>query len=666
MDALATFVATIAAEFHFLRPHWLYALIPACVGCIWLLHRQKQAGSWDQVISPQLLPFLLDSVPVKQRRLLPFLALSGWILTCLAMAGPTWERTPLPVHKQENALVILFDLSPSMLAQDLKPNRLTRARLKLIDLLKLREEGTTALIAYSGESFVVSPLTDDADTVAALIPALDPYIMPSHGSLVESAIEQAVELVLNAGLVQGNFLLVTDGVSASAQTTLNQTIKEHGDFKLSILGIGTKDGAPIPLGNGGFAKDKGGSIVIPKLDIHRLQKLANLNGGHFTQLTTDDADIQYLTEPFNIESDSPSKQLERTFDSWSDQGYWMIFPALILLLLAFRRGLLACLVMAPMLSIPQPSHALSWEDLWSRSDQQAAQAMSKGDSETAQQQFKDPNWKAAAAYRNGDFDKAAELYSDSNNNKNSESQNQANHYNQGNALAKNGKLEEAIKSYEKALTQNPDNEDAQFNKDLIEKLLQQQQQQQQQDGDSSNQDQQQDDQNSQQSEGDQSQGDQSQSEQNQEGQNQQNESQKNDSQQNESQEENSQDSQSPQDSSNEDSDTESSKNKQESEQENTPTEEPKSAEGSESDENSDSAEGSDSAKGSNHAKGSPEELSTEQMSEEEKQAMEQWLRKIPDDPGGLLREKFRYEAKKRTYERRRGINQPPKQDEERW
>ena len=656
MDAVATFLTTLLAEFHFLRPHWLYALIPACIGCVWLLYRQKQAGSWDQVISPQLLPFLLDSVPVKQRRLLPFLALFGWILACLAMAGPTWERTPLPVHKQENALVILFDLSPSMLAQDLKPNRLTRARLKLIDLLKLREEGTTALIAYSGESFVVSPLTDDADTVAALIPALDPYVMPSHGSLVESAIEQAVELVLNAGLVQGNFLLVTDGVSASAQTRLNQTIKEHGDFKLSILGIGTKDGAPIPLGNGGFAKDKNGSIVIPKLDIHSLQKLANLNGGHFTQLTADDADIQYLAEPFNIESDSPSKQLERTFDSWSDQGYWMIFPVLILLLLAFRRGVLACLVIAPMLSIPQPSHALSWEDLWSRSDQQASQAMSEGDTETAQQQFKDPNWKAAAAYRNGDFDTAVELYSDNANNPNNRNENQTNHYNQGNALAKSGKLEEAIESYEKALTQNPDNEDAQFNKDLIEKLLQQQQQQQQ-DGDSSNQDQQQDGQNGQQSEGDQSQGDQSQGDQNQEGQNQQNDSQENDSQQNESQEENSQ---SSQDSSDEASDTESSKNKQDSEQEDTPTEEPKSAEGSKPNDDSDSTESPDPSQGS------PQELSTEQMSEEEKQAMEQWLRKIPDDPGGLLREKFRYEAKKRTYERRRGINQPPKQDEERW
>lgn len=646
-------IATLLAEFHFLRPHWLYALIPACIGCIWLLYRQKQAGSWDQVISPQLLPFLLDSVPVKQRRVLPFLALIGWILSCFAMSGPTWERTPLPVHKQENALVILFDLSPSMLAQDLKPNRLTRARLKLIDLLKLRKEGTTALVAYSGESFVVSPLTDDADTVAALVPALDPYIMPSHGSQIESAIEQAVELVLNAGLIQGNFLLVTDGVSPSAQSTLNQTIKEHGDFKLSILGIGTEGGAPIPLGNGGFAKDKSGSIVIPKLNIHSLKKLANLNGGHFTQLTPDDADIQYLTEPFNIERDSPSKQLERTFDSWSDQGYWMIFPVLILLLLAFRRGLLACLFIAPMLSIPQPSHALSWEDLWSRSDQQAAQAMNEGDTETAQQQFKDPDWKAAAAYRNGDFDTAAELYSHSDSD--SEDENQTNHYNQGNALAKSGKLEEAIKSYEKALTQNPDNEDAQLNKDLIEKLLQQQQ-----DSDSSNQDQQdsqqQNDQNGQQSEGDQSQGDQSQTEKNQEGQNQQTQDQENDSQQENSQ-----------DSSEKTSDTKSSENNQaEPSQEQEQKKEGASDKDSNSAEDSDPTEDSQSADGSLSAEGSPEELSTEQMSEEEKQAMEQWLRKIPDDPGGLLREKFRYEAKKRTYERRRGINQPPKQDEERW
>lgn len=637
--------STMIAEFHFLRPEWLFALIPAFIGGIWLFYRQKRTGNWDQVISPQLLPFLLDSMPAKQQRGLPLLAMIGWALTSFAMAGPTWEHTPLPVHKQENALVIIFDLSPSMMVQDLKPNRLTRARLKIIDLLQQRQEGTTGLVAYAGDSFIVSPLTDDADTVAALIPALDPNIMPSHGSQVETAIEQAIELVLNANLVQGNFLLVTDGVSASAQTQLNKTIKEHGDFGLSILGIGTEGGAPIPLGNGGFAKDKNGSIVIPRLDIHNLQKLANLNGGRFTQLTADDTDLHYLAEQFNAGTDSPSKQLERTFDSWDDQGYWAIFPALFILLLAFRRGLLACLLIAPMLSMPQTSYAFGWDDLWATNNQQAARAMNEGDTATAQQLFKDPSWKAAAAYRNDDFETAEQLYGNTTDNIDNNTR-APSHYNQANALAKSGKLEKAIKYYNEALTTNPDNEDAQFNKELVDKLLEQQQQQQQ-NGDSLDQQEKQDQQqDGQQSEGDDSQGDQSQDSPSQ------NESPQNSQSQNkESQEENSQDTKSQENSS--EDDAEQQAQPQESDQ-------PQPAENSEQNPQQNTEKPS-SAEGP-----LTEKNQSKKMTEEEKQAMEQWLRKIPDDPGGLLREKFRYEAKKRTYERRRGINQPSDQSEERW
>ena len=655
MDALVMGIPIMIAEFHFLRPEWLFALIPAFVGGLWLFYRQKQTGNWDQVISPQLLPFLLDSIPAKQQRALPVLAMIGWVLASLAMAGPTWERTPLPVHKQENALVVIFDLSPSMMVQDLKPNRLTRARLKIIDLLQQRQEGTTGLVAYAGDSFIVSPLTDDADTVAALIPALDPNIMPSHGSQVETAIEQAIELVLNANLVQGNFLLVTDGLSASAQTQLNKTIKEHGDFGLSILGIGTEDGAPIPLGNGGFAKDKSGSIVIPRLDIHNLQKLANLNGGRFTQLTADDADIHYLAEQFNTGTDSPSKQLERTFDSWNDQGYWLIFPVLFILLLAFRRGLLACLLIAPMLSMPQTSYAFGWDDLWATNDQRAAKAMNEGDTATAQQLFKEPNWKAAAAYRNGDFETAEQLYGNTTGNIDNNTQ-ALSHYNQANTLAKSGKLKEAIKHYDEALTKNPDNEDAQFNKKLVDKLLEQQQQQQQQNGDSSDQQENQSDQQDKQQDGQQSEGDDSQGDQSQDNQSQNEPSQNNQSQNKESQEENSQDTNSqetkPQENSSEDN-AEQQAQQQESDQ-------PQPAENQEQNPQQNTEEPS-SAEGS-----IAENTQAQEMTEEEKQAMEQWLRKIPDDPGGLLREKFRYEAKKRTYERRRGINQSSGQSEERW
>lgn len=638
---------TTLSEFHFLRPLWLLALLPALLACGWLYHHQQRSGSWEQVISADLLPLLLDHIPVKQRRGLPLAALIGWLLGSLAMAGPTWEQTPLPVHKQESALVILFDLSPSMLAQDLKPNRLTRARLKLIDLLQQRQEGTTALVAYAGEAFVVSPLTDDADTLAALIPALDPNIMPSRGSNIEAAVEQSIELIFNAGLTQGDLLLLTDNIPLSARDNLSETIRNMGDFRLSILGVGTEDGAPIPLGNQGFAKDSNGSIVIPRLDIASLKKLSRRHGGRYSNLTADDADIKHLSEGFSIEPGAPGKQLERTFDTWKDQGYWVVLPLLIILLLAFRRGLLACLLIAPLLYTPQTVHAFGWEDLWSTPDQQAANALSKGDTETAQERFNAPQWKASAAYRNKDFETAEQLY----NNHSVDG-----HYNRGNALAKAGKLEEAIESYQQALSLSPEDDDTQFNKTLVEQLLQQQQQQQQDSKQKSDQNSENND--SSQDKQDQQQGD----SQNNEQQDQSSDADSNPSESNESESQQSKNNQDgEQDDSPDDNEQQQSSADESQNQDEQSTDSP-----SEQDENQQGEPQQMGDKEQSADQGKPTNTESQQMTDEEKQAMEQWLRRIPDDPGGLLREKFRYESKKRKYEQRRGINTASDHDEERW
>ncbi len=625
------------SEFHFLRPLWLFAMLPALAACGWLYRNQNRTGSWEHVISPALLPLLLDRIPVKQRRSLVVVALMGWLLATLGMAGPTWERTPLPVHKQESALVILFDLSPSMLAQDLKPNRLTLARLKLIDLLQHRKEGTTALVAYAGGAFTVSPLTEDADTVAALIPALDPNIMPSRGSNVEAAAEKAIELVLNAGLTQGDLLLVTDDVSSSARETLDEIMRGMGNFRLSILGVGTNDGAPIPLSDGGFAKDKRGNIVIPKLRPKQLKSLSRRHGGRYSHLTTDESDIKYLTEGFSIQPGDATKQLERTFDSWNDQGYWAAYPLLLILLLAFRRGLLVCLLVVPILAAPQTSYAFGWDDLWNTADQQAAKAMSEGDMDKAQETFTDPQWKASAAYRNEDYETAEQLYN---------SATATDLYNRGNALAKAGKMEEAIQSYEEALRLSPDNDDAKFNKELVEKLLQQQQNQQQDSQDK-------DDSQNQQDQQKQSSNDSTdQSEQNssdQSGQDQpNNDQQKNSPRDDDQTKANTEEENQPEPS----SETNNDDNKQ-SEQQSEQDKQQIPQQANKEDSSSSNQEGPSSTK-------------ARQISDEEKQAMEQWLRRIPDDPGGLLREKFRYESKKHDYEQRRGFSSPTNNAEERW
>ncbi|TNE76351.1 MAG: VWA domain-containing protein [Gammaproteobacteria bacterium] len=628
------------ADFHLLRPLWLLALLPALTAAWWLLRQQQNSGSWQQVIAPELLPLLVDGSAVKQRRSLVVAALIAWLLATLAMAGPTWERTPLPVHKQESALVVLFDLSPSMLAQDLKPNRLTRGRLKLIELLQQRKEGTTALVAYAADAFVVSPLTDDAATVAALVPALDPNIMPGRGSNVEAAAGKAAELVINAGLTQADLLLITDEVPPAAMDTLTSLLRDTGDFRLSVLGIGTPDGAPIPLGNGGFAKDSNGAIVIPKLDRAALQHLANNFEGRYSGLSADDRDIRYLAEGFNIEPGSPNKQLERTFDSWHDLGYWLVLPLLPILLLAFRRGLLASVLLLPLLGSPQQAMAFDWKDLWLTPDQQAARAMAEGDTQSAQQTFENPAWKAAAAYRNGDFEHAEQLY---------RGETASDLYNRGNALAKAGELEEALKSYDQALAQQPEMADAQFNRELVEKLLQQQQNQQQ---------------NQKNNQGDQSQNQNNDNNQNQQ-QDQQNPSQNGDrnSENSDSSGENDSPQQTRQDpqSSGQQNRDEEAKQPQDTNAEQQQSQQPNQQNSAQSGDDSATPE----QPGQPRQPGQAQQAAEENMSDEEKQAMEQWLRKIPDDPGGLLRQKFRYEAQKRNFEQRRGTTAPGNA-EQRW
>ncbi|WP_438958619.1 VWA domain-containing protein [Porticoccus sp.] len=608
------------SEFHFLRPAWLLVILPALLTSWWLHRSQIRRGNWHRVIAPELLPLLLDKSTHQKRRSLVVVSLLGWIIAALAMAGPTWDRTPLPIHKQESALIILFDLSPSMLSQDQKPNRLTRARLKLIELLQQRKEGTTGLIAYADDAFVVSPLTDDANTLAALVPALDPNIMPGPGSHVESAVQKAMELALNAGATRADILLMTDGVAERAKSELSNIFRGMGDFRLSVFGIGTAEGAPIPIGGGGFAKDSSGSIIVPRLDEPGLKQLANRHGGRYSAITADNTDINYLLEGFEIGPDASTRQLERNFDSWHDTGYWLVLLLLPILVLASRRGIvLACLILTPLFGLPVPAHALSWDDLWLTPDQQALRALQEGDTDTAQEKFNNTQWKAAAAYRNGQYDQATELY---------QGDSAIDHYNRGNALAKDGKLEEAIASYNRALALAPEMEDAQFNRELVEQLKQQQQNQRQ--------DQPKDD-----------------------------PPEKSEDQQNQQQP----GEQDPEDSS-DGSDNPSGSNNQNSAEPPDPEAEDGQQEGEQSQPESPpepSEQSSDPlpSPGDGEESEQPSQGSLPEMSEEEKQAMEQWLRKIPDDPGGLLREKFRYESRKREFEERRGIN-PPGDQEQRW
>jgi Ca-activated chloride channel family protein len=456
-------------DFHFIRPLWLLGLLPALLCFAIVAKRNQHSGNWEKVINPALLPYLMQNGSKTNHYAKYFqrcLALC-WLLFCLGLAGPSWNQLPQPVHKEDSALVVVFDLSPSMLAEDIAPSRLVRARYKMIDILKARKQGHSALVVYGGEAFAVAPLTEDSNTIVSLVPTLNPTLLPSYGSNIEDAIATALELVTNAGYQQADLLLVTDGVDRSAFGDISAQLSKE-NIRLHILGVGTSQGAPIPMGNGGFVKDQNDSIILPRLNAASLEQLANRGNGRYFSITRDDSDIVAITKAMAQDFPNTNEIIDRSFDIWEDRGFWVVFLLLPLLVASFRKGAVYVLILSPTLLITEPAQASVWQDLWYTSDQQGRNALEDGDAETAQLLFKNSKWQASAAYKNGDYAAAAERFK--------QGDSADDYYNLGNSLAHLGELDKAIGAYDKALKLQPDMQDAIANKKLIEQLKQQQNQ----------------------------------------------------------------------------------------------------------------------------------------------------------------------------------------------
>jgi Ca-activated chloride channel family protein len=620
-------------NFHFIRPMWLLAMVPLAV-VVWVYaQRRLKAGSWSRVCDERLLPFILigQQQAASPWRLLA-LAVCG-LLLILALAGPAWNKLPQPVFRSQAALVIALDLSRSMDVKDIKPSRLTRARHKILDILDRRKEGQTALIVYAAEPFVVTPLTEDTKTVATLVKDLTTDLMPYQGSYPEKALKTAIDLFRQASIVNGHVLLVTDSIDSS---NIGSTVKEltGAGYSLSVLGIGTEQGAPIADRSGGFVKDSDGSIVLARLDEQQLKNVAREGNGIYRKITASDSDINSLLQvisPSRLGEDfsANDETLKLESDQWREEGPWLLLLLLPFVALTFRRGYLAVIIIV-LLPLPQESYAFEWSSLWVNQNQQAAKALEQGDSQSAAEMFTDPEWKGAANYRAGDYQKAIETLDgidkpDA-------------LYNRGNAFAKAGDLQQAINAYDEVLKINPGHEDAKYNRDLLQKYLEQQQQQQQ-DGDQSqndensqnnnqnNNDQQSDSQNSNQNDASQ--------ENNQSSQDQQSQNQQADSSDSEGEQQNQQQSSQQDDQQSEQQQRGDSEQPQSDEEQQALAEQQQQAQQQQSDEENQSDDSATRmAQSNNELEEDPETM----------HKTEQWLRRIPDDPGGLLRRKFRYQS----------------------
>ena len=582
---------------HFIRPELLW-LLPVVLPLILLAWRkQSSGGDWAKAIDSELLPHLVASEGSSGSRLRQLWWLALPLLV-FGASGPSLERTELPVFEKSDALVIVLDLSRSMWATDTQPSRIRRARQKVMDVLDLRSEGVTGMVVFAGDAHVVTPLTDDTRTIENLLSALAPDIMPLQGSNATEALGLAASLLETSGLTNGSVLLITDGLPKLSTSQVSDLLKPVG-AALSILIVGTETGAPIPLPDGGFLRDDSDQIVIPAVDKRMIQQIASNLDARSASVSVDSSDLTYLlsgTESSMTSDDS----LERKTDTWVDLGYWLAIAAALLLLPLFRRGALSALVFAVLLTDADPAQANPLENFWSTPDQKGASALADGDPALAATLFEAPEWRGTAQYEAGNFKSSSTEFG--------KLESTDSLYNRGNALALAGDLKAAIESYDKSLALSPERQDAITNRELVKSLLEQQEQDQQgndQDSDSD---------------------------------------------------------QSDQDGESQDSESESAQQEQDSQSESQEGDsEPSDQQPSdqESQQNGD-AEMTEDLSPSDLEEATQEQLARFDEALEEQQALEQWLRRVPDDPGGLLRRKFRYQ----TIQRLRNGEEPD--EDVRW
>ena len=575
------------AEFHFLRPEWLVGVPAVIVLAVVLARGRLGAGNWQDVIDAALMPYVLSQTPGRGTDHRWWLLGLVGVLACIALAGPTWKRIEQPVFRAEQALVVALDLSRSMDAQDVAPSRLDRAKLKVLDMLDRRTSGETALIVYSANAFTVTPLTTDTDTIASLVTSLSTEIMPSRGSYPEVAINKGQQLLEQAGAAYGEVMLITDGGSSPAASARARELKNAG-YSLSILGVGTTEGAPIPRKTGGFVTDNRGRIAVPRLEVSGLRKLAGSGGGRYATITANNRDLDTLLSGEISGAGRAASDDALATDRWREDGPWILLLVLPLAALAFRRGwvLVVLLVVVP---LAPPAHAQTWSDLWLNKNQQAQKALEAGDPELAAELFEDPDWEAVARYRAESYSDSAALFAEQDDSRSL--------YNLGNAMAMQGNFESAIDAYQQVLEMDPDNEDARYNLELVEQAKEQQDQEEQASGD---------DQQSTENPGGEGEQSEQQSDQQQQG-------------------DEGQESQSMEGEASDRDDQEMSEEDMQALQE----ELRKAAEEAEDGEKIEQL--------------SEEELAALRREQEAEQAMEQWLRRIPDDPGELLRRKFRHQ-----------------------
>ncbi len=417
---------------HFLRPHWLWALLALPLLAWWWRVQRHRLNAWQGHVDAHLLQHLLVRGGGAARAGMIVAALA-YALAVLALAGPSWRQGGQPLWQAQRPLVVVLDLSSRITTSDLPPSRLLQARAKLARLLDARAGSPVALVAFADDAFTVAPMTDDAANIRLYLDELSPEIMPVDGQRADRGIASAARLLAQADFRNGDILVLTDQAGDGAANAAAEA-RAQG-YLVSVLGLGTAAGAAY--------RSNDGTIGHAALDASSLRAMAAAGGGRYEPATTDNSDLAALGVASPALETVGASATPGGGKAWRDEGYWLLIPLMALALLWFRRGAALILVGALWLPMASPAQAAGI-DWWQRGDQAAHARLEKG----------------ADAYRQGDYPTAEHAF---NGIDTAEGQ-----YNLGNALAKQQRYDDAVAAYDRALRLQPGMADAVANRAAVD------------------------------------------------------------------------------------------------------------------------------------------------------------------------------------------------------
>ena len=315
---------------------WLFILLIAFL--FWSYKKKEQLI--EVFLSKPLVSRLLDPLAWKRIKVDMILTTCAVFFLILALTQPRWGYYWKDLTQKGVDIIVALDVSSSMLAQDIKPNRLERAKHKIADLLSMLEGDRIGLVAFAGTSYLQCPLTLDYSAAHIFLNAIDTKLIPVQGTAIGHAIRTSVKAFNKQDTRSRAIILITDGEDHTGDAMPSAKWASEHETKIFVIGIGKEIGAPIPSIEStiaGFKKDKNGEVILTKLDEPTLQQMALQTGGSYVRSVTGDMDLQkvYLESiKHRVEKKEIKTERRRI---WEERFQWMIFIALLCLIAGCAR-----------------------------------------------------------------------------------------------------------------------------------------------------------------------------------------------------------------------------------------------------------------------------------------------------------------------------------------